>query len=167
MPEIVNRSVTAADGAEIAALHARVFGPGRFARSAYRVREGMADHSRHCLLALLDGGLVAALRFTPVTIGGEPGHLLLGPLAVETVHAGKGYGKALVAEGLANAKAAGIKLVVLVGNESYYARFGFVVVPPGQIVLPGPADPKRILAAELTPGALAISRGLIVADRSA
>ena len=30
------------DSAEIAALHERAMGPGRFARTAYRVREGAA-----------------------------------------------------------------------------------------------------------------------------
>ena len=52
---------------------------------------------------------------------------------------------------------------MLVGDEPYYARFGFVRVPPGQIWLGGPADPARILAAELAPGALSIYRGLVSA----
>ncbi len=43
---------------------------------------------------------------------------------------------------------------LLVGDEPYYARFGFHPVPPGQIVLPGPVDPNRLLAAELAPDAL-------------
>ena len=101
--------------------------------------------------------------FTEVTIGGVPGGLLLGPLAVEPAFAGQGCGKRLVADGLANAKAGGMRLSVLVGNEPYYARFGFVRVPPGQIWLPGPADPARILAAELAPGALAEYRGVVAA----
>jgi predicted N-acetyltransferase YhbS len=92
---------------------------------------------------------------------------MLGPLAVETVHAGKGYGKQLVAEGLAKARDDGVRLVVLVGDTNYYERFGFVPVPPGQISLPGPADPRRILAAELAPGALADYLGLVAPDRGA
>jgi predicted N-acetyltransferase YhbS len=168
MATLVNRPVTTADGPAIAALHARVFGPGRFVRTAYRIREGHgAEFSPCCLLAHLDGALVAAIRFTPITIGGVGHALMLGPLAVETVHAGKGYGKQLVAEGLAKARNAGIRLVVLVGDTNYYERFGFVPVPPGQISLPGPADPRRILAAELAPGALADYRGLVAPDRGA
>ena len=164
MATIVNRPVTGADSATIAALHARVFGPGRFVRTAYRVREGLPDYSPYCLLALLDGVVVASVRFTPITIGGRGGALMLGPLAVETVHAGKGYGKQLVADGLANARQAGLELVVLVGNESYYARFGFVPVPLGQMSMPGPVDARRLLAAELVPGVLPDYRGPIVAD---
>ena len=117
--------------------------------------------SRFCLVAVAGPELIAAIRFTEVAIGGTGGALMLGPLAVEPAYAGLGHGKRLVAEGLANAKAAGIRLAVLVGNEPYYARFGFVRVPPGQIWLPGPAEPMRILAAELAPGALGEYRGLV------
>jgi predicted N-acetyltransferase YhbS len=148
----------------IKALQPRAFGPGRFARTAYRVREGLPLISRFCLVAATPAQVIAAIRFTEVTIGGVAGGLLLGPLAVEPDYAGQGYGKRLVADGLSNARAAGLRLSVLVGNAPYYARFGFVAVPPGQIWLPGPADPQRILAAELAPGALATYRGVIAAD---
>lgn len=167
MATILNRAVTLADCPAIAALHARVIGPGRFARTAYRIREGLPDVTPYCLLALLDGTLVASIRFTAVTIGGRGRALMLGPLVVETEHAGKGYGKQLVADGLDQARRAGIELVVLVGNQDYYGRFGFVPVPPGQMSMPGPVDPRRILAAELAAGVLAGYRGPIVADRSA
>ena len=111
--------------------------------------------------------MVAAVRFTVVTIGGAEGALLLGPLAVDPEFAGKGHGRQLVGEAMELARADGLRLVVLVGDEPYYARFGFHPVPPGQITLPGPVDPKRLLAAELEPGALARrSGGLIIAKRA-
>lgn len=157
-------SVTPSDLPEIAALHARAFGPGRFARAAYRVREGMPLCSAHCLIARLDGALAASLRFQPVTIGGVAGALLLGPLAVEPRLAGQGYGRKLVAVGLERAAVRGIALVVLVGDEPYYGRFGFKVVPARRITMPGPVDPARLLAAELVPGALEAYRGLVAAD---
>ena len=144
------------DGPAIAALHARAMGPGRFARTAYRVREGaVAAFSPFCRVALIGDRLVAAMRFTEVTIGGRAGALLLGPLAVDPAFASRGYGRRLVAEGLSDARAAGIALVVLVGDAPYYTRLGFVRVPHGRITLPGPVDPDRLLAAELRPGALA------------
>jgi predicted N-acetyltransferase YhbS len=162
-PELTVRPVVAADLPAILALHARVFGPGRFVRTAYRIREGTPPVSRFCLMAILDGELVAAIRFTEVGIGGAAGALLLGPLAVEPRVAGQGYGKRLVADGIANARAAGVRLIVLVGDLSYYGRFGFVRVPAGQIMMPGPVDPARLLAAELVPGALASYRGTVSA----
>jgi predicted N-acetyltransferase YhbS len=163
--DVTVRPAVPADIPAIQALQPRAFGPGRFTRTAYRIREGLPLLSRFCLVAIAPGQLIAAIRFTEVRIGGSPGGLLLGPLAVDPDFSGQGYGKGLVAEGLARAKAAGLRLSVLVGNEAYYARFGFARVPPGQIWLPGPADPSRILAAELAIDALAAYRGVISADR--
>lgn len=160
---VIVRPATLDDLPAIRALQPRAFGPGRFTRTAYRVREGVPLISRFCLVAVAGERLIAAIRFTEVKIGGVAGGLLLGPLAVEPEFAGQGHGRRLVAEGLANAKAAGMRISILVGDEAYYARFGFVRVPPGQITLPGPADPARILAAELAPGALAEYRGVVSA----
>lgn len=158
------RPAAPVDIAAIQALQPLAFGPGRFTRTAYRVREGLPLVSRFCLVAVSGSELIAAIRFTEVTIGGASGALLLGPLAVAPAYVGRGYGRQLVADGLANAKASGVRLSVLVGNEPYYARFGFVLVPAGQITLPGPVDPMRILATELEPGALADYRGVVMAD---
>jgi len=163
-PHLSIRHVLPEDLPQISALHARVFGPGRFARTAYRIREGTPPISPYCRKALLDGQLIAAIRYTAVRIGHEPGALLLGPLAVAPEWAGQGYGRRLVAETLSLATTGGIRLVVLVGDLPYYGRFGFIQVPPGQIVLPGPVDPTRVLAAELSSGALARYSGLITAD---
>lgn len=159
--DISIRHVLPEDLPQISALHARVFGPGRFARTAYRIREGTPLISPYCRKTLLDGKLIAAIRYTSVAIGSERGALLLGPLAVEPQFAGKGYGRRLIGETLSEAKSSGIRLVILVGDESYYGRFGFIRVPPGQIRLPGPVDPARLLAAELAPGALAQFGGLV------
>jgi predicted N-acetyltransferase YhbS len=163
---IVHRPLTPADLPQVADLNARVFGPGRFTRTAYRVREGAPALSQYCRTALAGSRMIAAVRFTHITIGGTDGALLLGPLAVDPEYAGKGHGRQLVGEALEAARADGVSLVVLVGDEPYYGRFGFHPVSPGQILLPGPVDPKRLLAAELAPGALASFRGLIVAKRA-
>lgn len=163
MPELTVHAVEPGDLPDVLALHARAFGPGRFARTAYRVREGTPAISRFCLLSRVNGELVAHVRFTEVTVGGKPGVLLLGPLAVETRYRGLGYAKHLVEVGIENARKAGIALVLLVGDEPYYGRFGFKRVLPGQIRLPGPADPARWLAAELKEGALADYEGQVEA----
>ena len=161
---ITVRPVRPQDLPEIAALHARVFGPGRFARTAYRVREGRSATSRYCLVAVRGARLIAAVQFTPVRIGTTASALLLGPLAVDPEYAGQGHGRRLIAAGLDAARKDGVRLVMLVGDEPYYGRFGFRPVPPGQIRLPGPVDPARLLAAELEPGALNAFTGLVVAE---
>ncbi len=161
------RPASAADIDAIATLNAQTFGPGRFVRTAYRVREGMPLVSPFCKVCVTEGGtLIAAVRLSPILIGGQAGAVLLGPLAVAPDYAGQGHGRNLVAESLAEAKAKGIRLVLLVGDAPYYERLGFQRVPFGQIILPGPVDPARLLAAELADGALAAARGLVAADRA-
>jgi predicted N-acetyltransferase YhbS len=165
-PALVIRKALPGDIAEISKLHARVFGPGRFVRSAYRVREGKGHLSRFCLVAYLGNELVASLRMTEVAIGGVVGAALLGPVAVDPQHRGLGVGTKLVTAALSAARTGGTQLVILVGDEPYYGRFGFKALPPGQIFFPGPVNPARILACELIDGASTAYRGLVVAEPS-
>jgi predicted N-acetyltransferase YhbS len=162
----ITRLARPEDRAAIGALHARAMGPGRFARTAYRVREAAAaGFSPFCRVCLIGDCLIAAVGFTPVRIGGRDGALLLGPLAVAPDQANRGYGRALAAGALEDARAAGIALALLVGDEPYYARLGFRRVPRGQIIMPGPVAPDRLLAAELRPGALQDYAGPLEASR--
>ena len=163
---IITRAAGPHDLAAIKALQAHVFGPGRFTRSAYRVREGKGSQgtvSRFCRVADRNGRLIAAVRITEVCIGGTGGAALLGPVAVDPDFRGQGYGRKLVAEALDVMKTDGVAMVVLVGDEPYYGRFGFKPVAAKSIEFPGPVNPARILAAELVPGSLANYRGLISA----
>lgn len=163
-PECVVRPVTDGDLEEIAALNAAVLGPGRFARSAYRAREGLPRASPYCRVATLGGRIIAACRLAPVTIGGKAGALMLGPLVVHRAHANLGYGRRLIRDGIEAARAASVRLIVLVGDEPYYGRLGFVRVGAGQMAMPGPADPARMLALALAAGSLDNYRGEIKAD---
>jgi len=148
------RLETAADAPALSKLSAEAFGPGRFARTAYRVREGVPPVPGLSLTGWLDGVLVGGVRFTAIKIGDRDSSALLGPLVVDPAVKGKGHGKALVGEGLARAKVQGFGLVLLVGDMPYYGRFGFAPVLPGKITLPGPVDPGRLLAVELEAGTL-------------
>jgi len=163
--QITIRPAAPGDLAAIRDLHARAFGPGRFTRTAYRIREGTSAFSPFCRVCLIDGRLVAAVRFTPILVGGRDGALLLGPLAVDPAFANRGHGRGLVAQALEDARGAGIALVVLVGDEPYYGKLGFRRIPFGRITLPGPVDPNRLLAAELVPGALQDFSGAVSAKR--
>ena len=153
-PDVTTRPVTAADLPAIEALHNSAFGPGRYARTAYRIRDGLPPFSALCRVAYRDGKLAAALRMAPITIGGVFGAQLLGPLAVEPALKGQGIGKALVAEAIFAASEAGVRLIVLVGDLPYYERFGFTVVPAGRLELPGPVDARRLLWVGLGEGAV-------------
>ena len=143
---------TPADADAIERLNERVFGPGRFAKTAYRLREEAAPDLTLSFVARVGTLLVGANRMTPILIGETPA-LLLGPLIVEPVFRSQGIGEALVTRSLEAAKQAGAKLSILVGDEPYYARMGFKRVPPGRIKLPGPVDPARVLFCEIQPRA--------------
>ena len=149
---------TPADAEAILRLNERVMGPGRFARTAYRLRERTQPDLSLSFVARVGTLLVGANAMTPIFIGETPA-LLLGPLVVEPVFRSQGIGETLVKRSLDAAKAAGAKLVVLVGDEPYYARMGFKRVPPGRVDFPGPVDPARILYCELEPDAFEGARG--------
>ncbi len=139
------------DNTEVEALQETAFGPGRFARTAFRIREGV-PHRADLSFVGLSGSMVAgSVRLTDILIGETPA-LLLGPLTVAPEFKNRGLGKALMWTALEAAKKAGDKVVLLVGDAAYYENFGFQRVPFGAIELPGPVDPARVLVAMLDGG---------------
>ena len=152
-----------ADAEAIERLHERTFGPGRFARSAFRIREGRGHLLALSFTARIGTLLVGSVRLTPICIGETPA-LLLGPLTVEPPFRSHGVGTALVKRALKEAEGKGHKLVVLVGDEPIYAKSGFKRIPKGQVKMPGPVDPARLLVAELKKGAFDGVKGMIRPD---
>lgn len=143
----------AADDPAIEQLHEHAFGPGRFARAASLLREGVPQDRSLSFVARSGYELVGSVRLTPILIGARPA-LLLGPLAVVHGWKGRGAGKSLMRTSLAAAAEAGHEVVLLVGDEPYYGPFGFRPLAPYQLTLPAPADPARILVCPLVEGAL-------------
>jgi predicted N-acetyltransferase YhbS len=162
--QFIIRAELPGDAETVERLHERAFGPGRFARTAFRLREGAPLRLDLSFTALVGTLVVASVRQSPVIAGGVPG-LVLGPIAVEPAFERRGIAAALVRRALDCARDKGFKLVFLVGDEPYYGRFGFKSVPPKTVTLPGPADPARFLYVELEPGAFAGASGkLLPAD---
>jgi predicted N-acetyltransferase YhbS len=151
-PSLTILPETADDALAIERLHERTFGPGRYARTAFRIREQIEHRPELSFTARIGTLLVGSARLSPIRSGDSPA-LLLGPLTVGPPFRNHGIGQALIEHALAAAKAAGHKLVVLVGDVPYYGRFGFKPIPKRQAVMPGPVDPARLLVAELTDGA--------------
>ena len=154
---------TADDALAIERLHERTFGPGRFARTAFRIREGLGHRLELSFTARIGTLLVGSVRLTPICIG-DTAALLLGPLTVEPPFRERGVGSALIERALKDAQAKGHRLVVLVGDEPFYARNGFKRIPKGRARMPGPVDPARLLVAELTAGAFEGVAGTIRPD---
>ena len=151
------------DAGPIERLHERTFGPGRYARTAYRIREQLGHRLDLSYTARVGTLLVGSVRLTPVRIGATPA-LLLGPLTIEPPFRDRGIGQVLMDRALANAREKGHRLVVLVGDEPYYRKAGFKRIPSGQVKLDGPVDPARMLVAELVEGAFKDVSGIVRPD---
>ncbi len=142
------------DAEAIERLHERTFGPGRYAKTAYRLREQASHSPDLSFTARIGSLLIGSVWMSPIRIG-ETKALLLGPLTVEPAFRERGVGQALIERALNEARHKGHKLVILVGDEPYYGKVGFKRVPKGQATMPGPVDPARLLVAELVDGAFA------------
>ena len=141
------------DAAAVEALIDRAFGPGRFAKTAERLREGAQAHPELSVCAWVGPHLAGAVRLWPARIG-EHSAVFLGPIAVERALRHHGLGAELVEQACLRARSAGEQVVILVGDTGFFGTLGFEPVPPGRVTLPGPVDPKRLLWTALSPGAL-------------
>jgi predicted N-acetyltransferase YhbS len=157
----VVRSERASDVVAQEALLDASFGDNRQLRTCQRLRDGQAPAAGLALSALSRGRLVGTVRLWHVSAGGVPA-LVLGPLAVDPPFRKLGIGKALVQRALAAAKARGHGAVLLLGDASYYTQFGFSALKTGELRLPGPFEPDRLLGLELREGALDGAWGMIV-----
>jgi predicted N-acetyltransferase YhbS len=151
------------DADAIERLHERTFGPGRYAKTAYRLREQVAHSPDLSFTARIGPLLIGSVWLSPIRVG-QTKALLLGPLTVEPAFRERGVGQALIERALNEARTRGHRLVILVGDEPYYGKTGFKPVPPERAVMPGPVDPARLLVAELAEGAFDGVSGQIRAE---
>src|SRR5579859_3267157 len=147
MIEITNERP--ADAAAIETLLDQAFGPGRLAKSSYSYRRRVGRLWPLCLVARAAGEIVGTIRYWPIGIGRTAAPaLLLGPVAVHDERRSSGVGGLLMRASLARATAAGHRLVVLVGDEPYYGRFGFKPAAHWGISMER-ENPARVLALPL------------------
>lgn len=143
-------------------INAEAFGPGRFTRAAYRIREA-GPHDRSLSFVAAKGDEIAAsVRMTPIAAG-KGRAMLLGPLAVRPDFKNIGIGRKLVSLAVEKVRESGVAgAVLLVGDEPYYGPLGFRRVEPGRLTFPGPVDPRRVLVCELAEGAAGLLKGPVV-----
>lgn len=160
LPALELRPLNDSDWPQVTRLDERAFGPGRFARTAYRLREGLPPDQSLSFVAHVGTFLVGSNIMTPILVGGAPA-LLLGPLTVDPSFRSRGIAEALMQRSLSAARNAGHRLVFLIGDAPFYAKAGFKRAPHGRFQLPGPVDPARLLVCELIEGALADASGKV------
>ena len=125
------------------------FGPGRYARTAYRYREKHNLISEYSYIYQDNKQLLASISFSQIFINNINKGLLLWPLAVKPGHDGKGYGVALVETTIKLIKKSKkYNFIVLVGDIDYYRRFNFKQISQ-PLNLVGPVNPNRVLILSL------------------
>ncbi|MBD9373579.1 N-acetyltransferase [Rhizobium sp. ARZ01] len=146
----------------------RAMGEGRFRKSSEKLRRGRVPAEGLALVARdPDGHVIGTVRLWNVEAGvdasgnGVPA-LLLGPLAVDPDHEGKGIGAALMRAAITEAARRHHGAVLLVGDAPYYERFGFFADKAQHLVMPGPFERHRFLAMELKEGWLDGAVGVLV-----
>lgn len=82
------------------------------------------------LVADLPGrGVVGHIGFSPVTVGGQDcGWQQMAPVSVEPDLHSQGIGSALIRAGIAQLREQGTRGIGVVGDPSYYERFGFAAL---------------------------------------
>lgn len=145
----------ACDAAQIEFLLDAAFGSGRFLKPSYHLRRDTKPLEQLSFVARSGGAVVGTVRFTPVHIKDQlfsktVKALFLGPLAVSPKLQSEGIGGKLMRRALEAAKAAGHNNILLVGDYSYYQRFGFKPASSRRIGLPGRQGENRLLALSLS-----------------
>ncbi len=141
----------------------RAFGRDRHGRTAYRLREGCLAIPELSRGVVSEGTLIGTIQCWPVALAADDGrHLpmtLVGPVAIDPGHQQGGLGRALMTEMLVTAGEDAP--LMLIGDPEYYERFfGFTAARTGQWRLPGPFEPRRLLAR----GRVEDVPGLVVPD---
>lgn len=150
------------DHSQISQLLERAFEGPVEARLVDRLRS--AGGLTHSFVATAEGQIVGHLAFSPISIGGQlqtPPALALAPVAVLPEYQRQGIGSMLIRQGLDDVRRDGHGVVIVLGHENYYPRFGFVPASNWGIQCPFPVDDSHFMALELLPGALGACRGLV------
>lgn len=149
----------------IEALYDRTFGPGHFAKTAERLREGNASLPAINRVAVLDGVLIGVCRVWPILVGAVDA-LFFGPVAIAPDRQGSRLGLTVTGEAVEAATVAGWGGGVLVGAPRYFGEIGFKVAEQGALKLPGPVDQRRVMVRDLAGDASAL-RGDVSVPRVA
>ncbi len=124
-------------------LQAKAFGPARFVRAAFRVREQFPMDNNLSFTAKKNNEYIGFVGMTPISINKINGYLL-GPLVTHIDYRGLGIGAKLVKKACKKAFENGGEFILLVGDLPYYKSMGFEIAK-NEIKFPAPVDKERIL----------------------
>jgi len=162
--DVVIRAETAADIHAVRKLNKKAFKGNSESKLVDAIREADYFIPGLCIVAEKGGIIVGHILFSPIKImddGKVTPALALAPMAVSPEYQNQGVGSALIKYGLKECAKLGHKIVIVVGHDEYYPRFGFVRAIDKGLKLPFEAPDEVFMALELVPGALGGVKGMV------
>lgn len=139
------RQISNEDNDKIIKLLYKSFGPGRFARSVYRLREKNDRDTEFSYIYELNNQILSSISYYKTFLNNDINGLLLGPLAVDPEHRGKGYGVELVKYTIALIKKTmAYDFILVIGDYHYYEKFGFKKIN-NTFSFYGPVNSEKVL----------------------
>jgi predicted N-acetyltransferase YhbS len=143
------RQISNEDNDKIIKLLHKSFGPGRFARSVYRLREKNDRDTEFSYIYELNNQILSSISYYKTFLNNDTNGLLLGPLAVDPEHRGKGYGVELVKYTIALIKkTTAYDFILVIGDYHYYEKFGFKKIN-NTFSFYGPVNSEKVLILHL------------------
>ena len=139
------RQISNEDNDKIIKLLYKSFGPGRFVRSVYRLREKNDRDTEFSYIYELNNQILSSISYYKTFLNNDINGLLLGPLAVDPEHRGKGYGVELVKYTIALIKKTmAYDFILVIGDYHYYEKFGFKKIN-NTFSFYGPVNSEKVL----------------------
>ena len=139
------RQISNEDNDKIIKLLYKSFGPGRFARSVYRLREKNDRDTEFSYIYEINKQILSSISYYKTFLNNDINGLLLGPLAVDPEHRGKGYGVELVKYTIALIKKTmAYDFILVIGDYHYYEKFGFKKIN-NTFSFYGPVNSEKVL----------------------
>lgn len=150
--------------AAIEALYDRTFGPGHFAKTAERLREGNTSLPEINRVAVSDGRVIGVCRVWPIIVGAaNTPSVFIGPVAVDPGFQGQRLGLSITGEALEAATKAGWGAAIIIGAPVYFGELGFEQIDAARFTFPGPQDMARVMVRNLAGSAADLSGPIRVA----
>lgn len=155
------------DRQEIEALFTRTFSNSEgepegklIGHLVHELTNGTETDDMFGFIASEQGQIVGCIFFTRLSFGSPVKAFMLSPVAVDTDHQGKGFGRKLIHFGIERLRELGVGLIFTYGDPSYYSKVGFEHVPQEGAEAPFKlAHPEGWLGQSLDEGSLELPLG--------